>query len=106
MFKRFMQMIHTHTRTFFRILQMSRSRPLRELVEVEFGIHIPPKPLSRVQKLESTDSDHGNATDSDVPYAVSELDDDILPDVGNELWDLICDIIEAMYATRRFGHSF
>ena len=105
-FKRFMQIIHTHPRTFFKILQMRRNRPLRELVESEFGIHIPPKPLFRVQKLESTDSAYGNNTDSDLSHVVSELDDDVLPDVDKELWDLICDLTEAMYATRRTGHLF
>ena len=105
-FKRFKSMIHTHPRAFFRILEMERNRHLRELVGSEFGIHILPKPPSRVQKLKSTDCDRGNDTDSDLSHADPELGDDVLPDAGNELWDLMGDFVEAMYATRRTGHPF
>lgn len=105
-FKRFKPMIYTHPKTFFRILQMKRGRHLRELVEAEFGIHIPLKPLCNAQRRESTDSDPGSDTDSDLPHVDPELDDDVLPDIGKDLWDLIGDFIEALYATRRTGHPF
>ena len=97
-FKRFKQIIHPHPRIFLRILQMRRSRYLRELVEFEFGMHIPSKPLSRMQTLPSTHSDPGNDTDDELPHADFELDDNVFPEIGKDLWDLLGDFIKGMYA--------
>ena len=106
-FKQFKTLIHSHPRIFCRRLQRSRNRHFRELVELEFGIQIPPKPLSKVQRLENnrlSDSDRDNDTDSELPDADSELDDGMLPDIGKDLWDLLGNFFKVWYATRWVGH--
>ena len=82
-FKHFKTIINRHPRIFFRRLQRMRNRHFRELVEFEFGIRIPPKPLSRVQRLENnrlSDSDPDNDKDSELPRADSELENNRLSD--------------------------
>ena len=108
-FKPFKTMNHEHPKVLFRRLQRRRNRHFREVFESEFGIKIPPKQPSSVQKLENnrlSDSDPDSDQDSKLPDVNSELEDGILPDIGKDLWDLLGDFAKAWYTTRRTGHPF
>ena len=108
-FKPFKTMNHEHPKVLFRRLQRRRNRHFREVFESEFGIKIPPKPPSSVQRLENnrlSDSDPDSDQDSKFPDVNSELEDGILPDIGKDLWDLLGDFAKAWYTTRRTGHPF
>ena len=101
-FKQFKTMNHEHPRVLFRRLQRKRNRHFRELFEFEFGIQIPPKPLSRVQRLENnrlSDSDPDDDPDSELSDVDAEVEDGLLPDVSKDLWYFLGDFIKALYAT-------
>ena len=99
MFKRFKTMSHGHPKVLLRRLQMRKNHIFRQVFESEFGINIPSGQTFKVRRFTN-----GRLPDSELDSELSdidsdsELDDGILPKVPVDLWNLLRDFNEALYA--------
>ena len=98
-FKRFKTMTHGHPKVLLRRLQMRKNRNFRQVFESEFGINIPSGQKFKVQRFTN-----GRLPDSELDSELSDIDSDsefedgILPKVPVDLWNLLSDFSEALYA--------